>query len=45
MVLVKEGSLWVLYNHDKTKVLGKFKTKKDALEREREINYFKHRGN
>ncbi len=42
MVIEKKGSQWLLYSKDRSKVLGKFKTKKDALKRERQINYFKH---
>lgn len=42
MVIVKKGSRWILKSRDKTKVLGIFKTRKEALERERQILYFKH---
>ena len=35
MVIKKEGYKWVLYSKDKKKVLGNFKTKKDALKKER----------
>ncbi len=42
MVTVKQGSLWVLYTKDRSRVLGKFRTKKEALKGERQINYFKH---
>ena len=42
MVIEKKGSQWLLYSRDKSKVLGRFRTKKDALKRERQINYFKH---
>ncbi|MBI2125328.1 hypothetical protein HYU08_02115 [Candidatus Woesearchaeota archaeon] len=42
MVIKKEGYKWVLYTKDKKKVLGTFKTKKDALKRERQIIYFKN---
>lgn len=41
MVIVKRGSSWVLYARNGKKVLGKFRTKKDAIKRERQINYFK----
>ncbi|HLD00692.1 MAG TPA: hypothetical protein VJC39_03020 [Candidatus Nanoarchaeia archaeon] len=41
MVLKKEGYKWVLYSKDGQKVLGTFRTKKDALKRERQIIYFK----
>jgi len=42
MVIEKEGSKWVLYSKDRSKTLGTFRTKKDAMKRERQINYFKH---
>ncbi|MBI2663311.1 hypothetical protein HYX15_02145 [Candidatus Woesearchaeota archaeon] len=42
MVIKKEGYKWVLYSKDKNKKLGEFKTKKDALKREKQIQYFKH---
>lgn len=42
MVIVKRGSIWYLYTKDKKRVLGKFKTKKDAVKRKRQVNYFKH---
>lgn len=42
MVIKKEGYQWVLYTKDKKKVLGTFKTRKDALKRERQIIYFKN---
>lgn len=42
MVIVKRGSQWVLYTRDRKKVLGKFRTKKEALKRERQIIFFKY---
>lgn len=42
MVIVKRRSRWILYTKDRKRVLGKFRTKKDALRRERQINFFKH---
>ncbi|MEK6900362.1 MAG: hypothetical protein AABX05_04535 [Nanoarchaeota archaeon] len=42
MVIKKEGYKWVLYTKDEKKVLGTFRTKKDALHRERQIIYFKN---
>ncbi|MDP3698800.1 MAG: hypothetical protein Q8R47_04380 [Nanoarchaeota archaeon] len=42
MVLKKKGYKWVLYSKDEKKVLGKFRTKKAALKRERQIIYFKN---
>ncbi len=41
-VIEKDGEEWVLYSHDKSKVLGRFKTKKEAEDREKEIQAFKH---
>ena len=41
-MLRHEGSKWVLYSKDGSKKLGEFDTKEDALERERQIQYFKH---
>ncbi len=42
MVIIKEGSQWVLYSSDRKKALGRFMTKKDALKRERQIQFFKN---
>jgi len=42
MVIKKEGYKWVLYTKDGKKILGTFKTKKEALRREKQIQYFKH---
>lgn len=41
MVIRKQGSKYILYNHGKTKKLGTFRSKKAAVERERQIQYFK----
>jgi len=41
MVLRKEGSYWILYSKKTHRVLGKFKSIKAALKRERQIQYFK----
>lgn len=43
MVIIKKGSRWILKSRDKTKVLGIFRTRREALERERQIQYFKHK--
>jgi hypothetical protein len=43
MVIAKRGTQYILYSHDKKKVLGKFRSRKKALERERQIQFFKHR--
>ena len=42
-MIKKEGSKWVLYSKDGKKKLGTFKTKKDALKREKEILFFKNK--
>jgi len=42
MVIEKKGYKWILYSKDKSKILGEFKTKKEAVKRERQIQYFKH---
>jgi len=39
----KRGNQYILYNKNGTKILGKFKTKKAALKREKQIQYFKRR--
>ena len=41
-VIVKIKRRWYLYSLNRKKLLGKFLTKKDALKRERQINFFKH---
>jgi len=43
-VIRKSGSEWILYTKDGKKVLGKFKSKEDAMKREKQIQYFKHKG-
>lgn len=40
-MIKKIKNAWYLYNKNGTKVLGKFKTKKEALEREKQIIYFR----
>lgn len=40
-VIRKEGGEWVLYSRDGSTVLGRFRTRKDALKRERQIQFFK----
>ncbi|MBI4152417.1 hypothetical protein HY495_01790 [Candidatus Woesearchaeota archaeon] len=42
MVIKKEGYKWVLYTKDGKKVLGTFRTKTEAVKRERQIVYFKN---
>ncbi len=41
-MIKKEGYKWVLHSKDGKKILGTFKTKKEALKRERQIIYFKN---
>jgi len=41
MVLRKVGSKWVLFSRKTHRRLGTFKTKKAAIKRERQIQYFK----
>jgi hypothetical protein len=43
-IIRHEGGKWVLYTHDGTKVLGTFETEEGALDRERQIQFFKHKG-
>jgi len=38
----QEGGKWLLYSKDGKKKLGEFSSKKEAEDREREVNYFKH---
>jgi hypothetical protein len=42
-MIKKEGSQWVLYSHDGSKKLGKFKSKKAAEMREHQIQFFKYK--
>lgn len=42
-VIRPENGKWVLYSKDGTKKLGTFDTRKQALKRERQIQYFKHK--
>jgi predicted GIY-YIG superfamily endonuclease len=39
-VILKEKGQYVLYSHNGSKVLGKFKSKTEAMQREREVKYF-----
>tara|TARA_Y100000034_G_C6874323_1_gene399605 strand:- start:204 stop:338 length:135 start_codon:yes stop_codon:yes gene_type:complete len=43
MVIKKQGYKYILYSKDKKKKLGEFRTKKAALKRERQIQFFKHK--
>jgi hypothetical protein len=40
---VRNKNQWKLYTKDGSRVLGTFRSKKKALERERQINYFKNK--
>jgi len=42
MVIVKRKSKWVLLTKDKKRKLGEFRTRRDALKRERQIIFFKN---
>ena len=42
MVIVKRGYQYVLYSKDRKKVLGKFRSRKAAVKRERQIQFFKY---
>lgn len=39
-----EGSKWVLYSQDGKKVLGEFDSEEEAMKREKQIMFFKHKG-
>lgn len=41
-VIVKEDGKWILYSRDQSRVLGRFDTEKEAIARERQIQFFKH---
>lgn len=41
-MIVKQGSKWILKSEDGKKTLGKYDSKKEALEREKQIKMFKH---
>lgn len=43
-VVRHEGDKWNLYTRDGSKKLGEFDTEEQAKKRERQIQYFKHRG-
>lgn len=40
-MIKKKGYKWILYTRDGKKKLGEFRTKKEALKRERQIIFFK----
>lgn len=41
MVIVKRGNKYILLSRNRKKILGKFHSRKAALERERQIIFFK----
>ncbi len=41
-IIRKEGNKWVLYSHDGKKKLGEYNSKKEAVTRLRQVEYFKH---
>lgn len=44
-IIRKEGDKWVIYSHDGKKKLGEYDSKKEAVKRLRQIEYFKqHKG-
>lgn len=42
-MIIKRGSKYILYSHDGKKILGEFKTKAEALKREKQIRFFKNK--
>jgi hypothetical protein len=43
-MIKKEGNRWVLYTSDgKHKLGGPYKTRKEALDREKQVQYFKYK--
>jgi len=42
-MIKKKGKQWVLYSHDGSKVLGTFDSRKEAIEREKQVVYFKNK--
>ena len=43
MVIKKQGYKYILYNKTSKKKLGEFRTKKAAIKRERQIQFFKYK--
>lgn len=41
-MIVKQGNKWIVKS-EKGKILGTYSTKKEALKRLRQIEYFKHK--
>ncbi len=42
-MIKKEGNKYILYSKDGSKKLGVYHTKEEALKRERQIRFFKHK--
>lgn len=42
-MIKKVDGKWILYSANGKKKLGEFKTKKDALKRERQVIYFRNK--
>ena len=42
-IIKKDGRKWILYTSDGLKKLGEYKTKKDAIKREKQIQCFKNK--
>ena len=45
MIKKTKENEWTLFNHDGTKVLGKFRSEEEAMKREKQINYFRYLSN
>lgn len=44
-MIKRQGSQWVLMSHDGSKKLGgPYKTREEAVEREREVKFFANKG-
>ena len=42
-IIKKQGNKYILFDHTGRKRLGEFDTKKEAVKREKQIKFFKHR--
>ena len=40
-MIIKQNNKYILKSKDGTKTLGSFKTKEEAIKREKQINFFK----
>jgi len=43
-MIKQEGKKWILYSQDGKKVLGEFDSEEEAMKREKQIMFFKHKG-